>query len=111
MDQLKTEAFDLQMAGDEDLPGTNDVDNFWARFHQIRSPESTEPTYSTLLVLVRALLALPASNSDNERCFSMVRKIDFEDHCYLECSTVASLLTLKLTSNTIASLLIPQRKC
>ena len=96
LDQLKTEAYDLQMAGDEDLPDTNDVDDFWARLHQIRSPGSTEPTYSTLLVLVRALLALPASNADSERCFSMVRKIDFEDRSHLERSTVASFLTLKI---------------
>ena len=97
--KLKTEDFDLQMAGDGDLSDTNDVDDFWARFHQIRSPGSTEPTYSTLLVLVcalRALLTLPASNADSERCFSMVRKIDSEDRSHLERSTVASLLTLKI---------------
>ena len=91
LDQLKTEVFDLQMASGEDLPDTNDLDNFWARFHQIRSPGSTKPTYSTLLVLVCALLAFPASNADNERCFSMVRKIDSEDHSHLEHNTVASL--------------------
>ena len=31
LDQLKTEAFDFQMAGAEDLPDTNDVDDFWAK--------------------------------------------------------------------------------
>ena len=36
---------------------------------------STQPQYSNLLVLVRALLALPASNADS---FSMIRKIDGE---------------------------------
>ena len=84
------------MAGTEDLPDTNDVGDFWARVHHIRGPGSTEPTYSTLLVLVRALLALPASNADSERCFSMVQKIDSEDRSHLEHSTVASLLTLKI---------------
>ena len=44
-------------------------------------------------MLVRAL---PASNADSERCFSMVRKIDSEDRSHLERSTIASLLTLKL---------------
>ena len=96
LDQLKTEAYDLQMADPEDLPDTNDVDDFWAKLHLIKSPGSTESTYATLLVLVRALLALPASNADSERCFSMVRKIDSEDRSHLERSTVASLLTLKI---------------
>ena len=96
LDQLKAEAFDLQMAGNGDLPDTNDVDNFWARLHQIRSPGSTEPTNSTLLVLVHALLAFPASNADSDDFFSMVRKIDSEDRSHLERSTVASPLTLKI---------------
>ena len=77
---MKTEAIDFQMAGEENLPNTGDVDEFWARLHQVRGLGSNEPIYATLLVLVRALLALPASNCDSERCFSMVRKIDSEDH-------------------------------
>ena len=47
-------------------------------------------------MLVRTLLARPASNADSERSFSMVRKIDSEDRSHLERSTIASLLTLKL---------------
>ena len=57
---------------------------------------STTPTYSTLLVLVRALLSLPASNADSERCFSMVRKIDSEERSHLQRGTVAALLSLKI---------------
>jgi hypothetical protein len=49
-----------------------------------------------LLVLIRAVLAHPASIADSERCFSMVRKIDSEERSHLERSTVASLLTLKV---------------
>ena len=81
-----------------DLPQSDDhdVDAFWATMHNVRGMGSSIPTYSTLLVLIRALLALPASNGDSERCFSMVRKIDSEDRSHLERSTVASLLTLKI---------------
>ena len=96
LDQLKMEAVDFQMASSEDLPGTKDTDEFWGKLHDIKQPGATEPTYSTLLVLVRALLSLPASNADSERCFSMVRKIDSEDRSHLECSTVGSLLALKM---------------
>ena len=96
LDQLKIEAIDFQMADGQDLPDTTNVDDFWARLHEVRGPGSPEPTYSILLVLVHALLALPASNADSERCFSMVRKIDSEERSHLERSTVASLLTLKV---------------
>ena len=84
------------MSGNEDLPDTDDVDEFWAALHEVVSPGSSEPTFTTMLILVRALLSLPASNADSERCFSMVRKIDSEDRSHLERSTVASLLTLKI---------------
>ena len=85
---LKTEAIDFQMSGNEDLPDTDDVDEFWAALHEVVSPGSSEPTFATMLILVR--------NADSERCFSMVRKIDSEDRSHLERSTVASLLTLKI---------------
>ena len=73
-----------------------DVDEFWASIHEIHTVDTNQPVYSTLLVLIRALLALPASNADSERCFSMVQKIDSEDRSHLERTTVASLLALKL---------------
>ena len=60
---------------------------------------STTPIYSNLLTLVRALLALPASNVDSERCFSMVRKIDSEDRSHLDRSTVAALLLMKINAD------------
>ena len=84
---------DFQMA---DLPTSTDVDAFWASVHNIRTVDTDQPVYGTLLVLIRALLALPASNADSERSFSMVRKIDSEDRSHLERTTVASLLVLKL---------------
>ena len=76
LDLLKTEAIDFQMAATKDLPETSDVDVFWEKVHFIKRPGCDEPIYSNLLVLIRALLALPASNADSERCFSIVRKID-----------------------------------
>ena len=96
LDELKTEAIDFQMADAADLPDDTGVDGFWAELHNIKEIGSTAPQYANLLVLVRALLSLPASNADSERCFSMVRKIDGEERSHLECSTIASLLTLKI---------------
>ena len=72
LDELRTVALDLQMA---ELPTTADVDEFRASVHTITSVDSGQP-YDSLLVLVRALLALPASNADSEWGFSMV------DDCY-----------------------------
>ena len=84
------------MASDEDLPNTDDINEFWAKVHQIKGPGSNESTYENLLVLVRVLLVLQASNADGECCFPMVRKIDSEDRSHLERSTVSALLTFKV---------------
>ena len=83
LDALRTEALDFQMAN---LPTSIDVGvgEFWASVHKIRTIDTNQPVYSTLLVLMRALPALPASNADSERCFSMVRKIVSEDRSHLE---------------------------
>lgn len=95
LDALRIEAIDFQMAN---LPTSSDdnVDEFWASVHNIRTVDTDQLVYGTLLVLIRALLALPASNADSERSFSMVRKIDTEDRSHLERTTVASLLALKI---------------
>ena len=95
LEELKTEAIDFYMADPADLPEHTDV-KFWAALHSVTQMGSTIPLYANLLVLVRALLAIPAINADSKRCFSMMRKIDTEDRSHLECSTVASLLALKL---------------
>ena len=73
LDILKTEAIDFQMSEEDDLPTETDVDSFWASMHQVKHIASSLPVYPNLLVLVRALLSLPASNADSKRCFSMVR--------------------------------------
>ena len=84
------------MADGADLPQETEVDAFWASLHDVKQIGSSIPTYNNLLILVRALLSIPASNADSERCFSMVRKIDSAERSHLERSTVASLLSLKL---------------
>ena len=71
-----------------------DVDEFWATIHEIRTVDTNQPVYGTLHMFIRALLALPASNADSERCFSMVQKIDLEDRSYLEYTTEAHFLVL-----------------
>ena len=96
LEELKTEAIDFYLADPADLPEYTDLDKFWAALHDVKQIGSTVPLYTNLLVLVRALLAIPASNADSERCFSMVRKIDSEERSHLDRGTVASLLALKL---------------
>lgn len=96
LDQLKTEAIDYQMADSKDLPAATDTDLFWAEMHNVKGLSSVSPIYDNLLLLVRALLSIPASNADSERCFSMIRKIDSEERSQLCRQTIASLLALKL---------------
>ena len=96
MEELKTEAIDFYLADPADLPEYTDLDKFWAALHDVKQIGSTVPLYTNLLVLVRALLAIPASNADSKRCFSVVRKIDSEERSHLDRGTVASLLALEL---------------
>ena len=72
-----------------------DADEFCASIHGTCTVNINRSVNSTMLMLIPALLALPASTSDSERCFPMVPKIDSEDRSHLECTTVASLLALK----------------
>ena len=97
LEELKTEAIDFQKADAADLPEDTNIDTFWGDLHNFKQIGSTTPLYANLLVLVRALLALPASNADSESSFSMVQKIDSEDSSSLERSTIASLLPRSAT--------------
>ena len=67
------------------------VDEFWDVILEVRTVDTSQSVYSTLLVLIRTLLAFPAINLDNERCFSMIREMDPEDRTYLACTTMAFL--------------------
>lgn len=87
------------MADERDLPVATQADAFWATMHSIKQIGSPKPLYSNLLILVRALLSLPASNADSEQTFSMVRKIDTEERSQLERSTIAALLSMKINVN------------
>ena len=72
LDSLRTEILDSQMAS---LPISTtgiDTDEFWASSHTIRTVDTNQPVDSTLLNLIPALLTLPASNANSERCFSKV---------------------------------------
>ena len=51
-----------------------DVDEFCALFHEIFTVDTNEHVYSSLPVLIHALLALGASSGDSEGCFLMVPK-------------------------------------
>lgn len=93
LDKLNAEA---KISVNKDLPNTNDIDEIWADFHQVMSVDSSEPSYDTLLVLIRALLGLPSSNADFEHCFSVIQKIYSVELSHMERSMVASLLTLKI---------------
>ena len=55
------------MADSADLPEHTDVDRLWAALHSVTQIGSTIPLYANLLVLVRALFSIPASNADSER--------------------------------------------
>ena len=63
LEELKTEAIDFQMADAADLPEDTNIDTFWGELDNIKQIGSATPLYANLLVLVRTLLARPASNA------------------------------------------------
>ena len=77
LEDLRTEVVDFQMADEADLlqSDDHDADAFWPKMHNVRGMGSSTPTYSTLLVLIRALLALPSSIADSERCFQWFARL------------------------------------
>ena len=73
MDALRTEVLDFQMASLPTSTTDIDVDELWASIQEICTVHTNRPVCSTILKLIRALLALPASNADSERYNSMLR--------------------------------------
>ena len=55
--------------------------------------------YGILSRLAKVLLVLPHSNSDPERLFSMVRKIETEQRKQLDSSTVCDFLSVKVNND------------
>ena len=64
---------------------------FWMAVLRMKSPME-EPKYVHLATLALELLAIPASNADSERVFSLVRRVKTDFRASLTPETLSSLI-------------------
>ena len=74
---------------------TTDVCSYWQQVGQMRVLNGAL-RFPNLTKLAKCVLALPVSNADTERVFSIVKKIVTSYRTDLEQSTLCALLSCKL---------------
>ena len=70
------------------------VGKYWWEVGQILTLDG-EPRFPSLTKLMMGLLAIPASNADSERGFSILRKIHTDQRSNLSQSTIIALMCIK----------------
>ncbi|XP_033325791.2 uncharacterized protein LOC117220178 isoform X1 [Megalopta genalis] len=69
--------------------------DFWKKISQIKNPLG-QCRFPNIMKVVQLCLALPHSNAEVERFFSMISKIKTDKRNKLRCKTISSLTRLKL---------------
>ena len=70
------------------------VGKYWLEVGQILTLDG-EPRFPSLTKLMMGLLAIPTSNADSERGFSILRKIHTDQRSNLSQSTIIALMRIK----------------
>ena len=71
-------------------------DEFWHQLHLWKNPVDGCQPYEKLALIMLGILAIPHSNADAERVFSMVRKNRTECRSSMATDTLESVLILKM---------------
>ena len=97
LDALEEEVLDYKLAPMLNIPTgtTTDVCSYWQQVGQMRVLNGAL-RFPNLTKLAKCVLALPVSNADTERVFSIVKKIVTSYRTDLEQSTLCALLSCKL---------------
>ena len=80
------------------VEGEEDAKTFWLRVRSMKSPLG-EPKYLNLADLALQLLAIPVSNADSERVFSLVRRIQTEFRSRMTVHTLSALISCHMNKN------------
>ena len=116
LDELEHEVLDYMLMPPHQLPvvqhdnettvNSEEICRYW---HKIGSMETLDGSlrFQNLANLAKCLLALPHSNADTERVFSIVRKIVTDYRIEMEQSTLCALLACKLNSDCCYKLSTP----
>ncbi|XP_052072587.1 uncharacterized protein LOC127710681 [Mytilus californianus] len=101
--QLEDEAAEYFLTPLCDLPAfdpdTPSLNQFWTSIGNLKLP-SVKQQFQHLFALSKVVLALPHSNADTERTFSMLKKIQSEPRDNLADKTIHSLLSVKINNPT-----------
>ena len=98
-DKARTKLEHREFVCDDNLyPEENcDATSFWLKVHSQISPMGS-PKYTNLSALALRLLAIPTSNADSERVFSLVCRIKTDFRSSLSPETVSALIGYHLNS-------------
>ena len=94
LDNITAEFLDYRSTPDDQLPSfdVNDdaaIEVFWHDMSKITGiSDTSEQRFGHLAQLCKILTVLPHANADPERLFSMVNKVETEQHSSLHASTV-----------------------
>ena len=97
---LKDEFEDLQLLEDDAVVTSVDghhrrLDHVWGDVMALKTPMGSV-RFPVLTTVYTALLCLPHSNTDSERTFSMLRKLNTECRNHLLAETITAYLQCKI---------------
>jgi hypothetical protein len=108
-DALEEEVMDYLLTPTAHLPSVNRVDGnptgsedlctYWQKMGTLETIEGNF-RFPNLVNLAKCLIALPHSNADTERVFSIVRKIVTDYRTELDQSTLCALVACKLNDDS-----------
>lgn len=120
VDQLEEEVLDYTLMSPETLPTVHketgkltkseELCTYWQSVGKLMTMDGNA-RFPNLTSLAKCLLALPHSNADTERVFSIVRKIMTDYRTEMEQSTLCALLACKLNVTHHASSFIQLQNC
>ena len=100
--EVEEEHEEFQITPEADLPkyikNEGRLDEYWGQVNLVTNKSKKDPRFPLLSRLATAMLTIPNSNSDCERVFSMVRKIQTEYRSDMDNSTLCSLLCAKINA-------------
>ncbi|WAQ96685.1 hypothetical protein MAR_029375, partial [Mya arenaria] len=85
------------------------LQKFWVYMRDRQLSGRSQRQFPTIPKVALACLAIPHSNADPERCFSILRKIQTDSRSRLTSETIHNLLSVKFNEHNICSSFVPSK--
>ncbi|XP_062621347.1 uncharacterized protein LOC134282943 [Saccostrea cucullata] len=109
LDSLTDECHDYVVSPDDDLPSAEqEINTFWIEMSQ-QKLANDQLRFPKLCSIVKAMMAIPNSNSECERVFSCLKKIQTSFRSELSQETICSILASKLNNDNVCFQSIPTK--